>query len=309
VTQATLIEGIHLSKTEGRRVLLDDVSLSVRRGDIYAVVGEEGSGRTTLARTLMGLAVPTTGEARLMGKEVGPRSYRLFERVGFLPDSLPIWSSLSVLGNVERLLGLRGVLDPDASMRALGRVGLDSRAEQSASALGDDDRRLLGLAQAIAHDPELLVLDEPTRGLGGAERRTVVELLRALAVERQVTMLVCTRVADGLIELATHVGIVRAGRMVDEFDRDGLRERGREHIEIVVSDPARAALVLEERLGHTDFAVCQENLIRVYMPARRAGELNAALVDADIGVSRLAVNEGSLDALLERLASSDGDVA
>ncbi len=307
MTETTLIEGIHLSKTVGRRVLLDDVSLSVKRGDVYTVVGEEGSGRTTLARILVGLAVPTTGEARLMGQEVGPAAYRLFERVGFLPDDLPIWGSLSVLGNVERLLGLRGVSDPDAAIRALGWVGLDARAEQSASTLGDDERRLLGLAQAVAHSPELLVLDEPTRGLGGAERRCVVEMLRSLAVERQVTMLMCTRVADGLIELATHVGIVRGGTMVDEFDREGLRERGREHIEIVVSDPGGAAVVLEEQLGHTDFAVCQERLIRVYMPAHRAGELNAALVDANITVSRLAVNEGSLDDLLERLASTDGD--
>jgi ABC-type multidrug transport system ATPase subunit len=307
VTRAALIEGVHLSRTQGRRALLDDVSLEVRRGDMYALVGEEGSGRTTLARILVGLAQPTTGEARLMGAEVGPQSYRVLERVGFLGDDLPIWGGLSTRGNVQRLLDLRGISDPDTADRALARVGLETHAEQSASSLGDDARRLLGLAQAIAHDPELLVLDEPTRGLGGAERRTVVGLLRTLAVERQVTMFICTRVADGLIELATHVGILRDGRLVDRFDREGLRERGREHVEIVVSDPARAAVVLEEQLGHSDFAVCQDNLIRVYMPARRAGELNAALVDEGIAVSRLAVNEGSLDALLERLARPEDE--
>jgi ABC-2 type transport system ATP-binding protein len=212
---------------------------------------------------------------------------------------------MSVRRDVETSLALAGIRDAQAAHHALTLVGIDSHAEERASSLSDDDRRLLGIARAIAHSPELLVLDEPTRGLGGVERRRILDLLRMLSVEREVTMIVATRVADGVVDLASRVGVMRGGSLVAEFDREGLRERGREHIEVVVSDPPRAALVLEEQLGLTHFAVCQEQLIRIYVPASRIGDINAAFVAEGIEVTRLTVNEGSLEDLLERLSSGE----
>jgi ABC-2 type transport system ATP-binding protein len=302
-----VIEAIRLSKTQGRRILLDDVSLSVTRGDLYALVGEERSGKTALLRAFVGLARTDTGVARIMGEVAGPSAYRVFQRVGFLSAEPSARRGLSVLGDVEASLSLVGAREPEAARRALALVGLDGLADKPAQALGDDSRRLLGIARAIAHSPELLVLDEPTRGLGGAERRCVLDLLRMLSVEREVTILVATRAADGLVEMASRVGVMRSGRLVAEFDREGLRERGREHVEVVVSDPPRATLVLEEQLGLTDFAVCQEHLIRVYVPGARIAEINSALVAAGIEVTRLAVNAGTLEELLERLAHTGSD--
>jgi ABC-type multidrug transport system ATPase subunit len=305
---AALIEAIRLSKTQGRRILLDDVTLQVARGDFYALVGAAGSGKTALLRALVGLAIPDTGSARIMGELAGPSVYRVFERVGYLPADPPVRRGMSVRRDIETGLSLVGVRDPEAAGRALALVGIDGLAEEPASSLSDDDRRLLGVARAIAHSPELLVLDEPTRGLGGVERRRITELLRTLSVERKITMLVATRVADGVVELASRVGVMRGGKLVVEFDRDGLRERGREHVEVIVSDPPRAALVLEERLGLSDFAVCQEHLIRIYVPGSRISEINTALVAEGIEVTRLAVNSGSLEDLLEQL-STEGAIS
>jgi ABC-type multidrug transport system ATPase subunit len=300
-----IIEAARLSKTRDRRVLLDDVSLSVARGDLYALVGEANSGKTALLRVLVGLAVPDTGSARIMGEVAGPDAYRVFERVGFLPGDPPVRRGMSVLRDVETGLSIAGVRDPEAARRALSLVGIEDLADQPAHSLTDDNRRLLGIARAIVHSPELLVLDEPTRGLGGVERRRILDVLRVLSVEREVTMIVATRVADGVVELASRVGVMRGGSLVAEFDREGLRERGREHIEVVVSDPPRAALVLEERLGLTDFAVCQERLIRIYVPGSRISEINSALVADGIEITRLAVNVGTLDELLERFSSGE----
>ena len=302
---SVLIEATRLSKTHARRILLDDVSLSVSRGDFYALVGDAGSGKTALLRALVGLAIPDTGSARIMGELAGPGAYRIFERVGFLAADPPARRGLTVRRDIETSLSLAGVRDAQAAPRALSLVGIDSLAEQPAHSLSDDDRRLLGIARAIAHSPELLVLDEPTRGLGGVEQRRVLDLLRTLSVEREITMMVATRVGDGVVGLASRVGVMRGGKLVAEFDRDGLRERGREHVEVVVSDPPRAALVLEERLGLTDFAVCQDRLIRIYVPGNRSSEINAALVAEGIEVTRLAVNAGSLEDLLERLSSGE----
>lgn len=304
--RATLIEATRLSKTKGKRVLLDDVSLHVDRGDFYALAGNAGSGKTALVRAMVGLAVPTTGNVSIMGIPSGARAYRVFERVGFLPADPPVRRGLSVQRDLEVSLTLAGVTDPRAVDRALTLVGLETRAHENTSSLGDDDRRLMGIARAIAHSPELLVLDEPTRGLGGVERRRIIALLQMLSVERQVTIVASTRVADGLVDSASRVGVIRAGRLVQEFNREDLHEQGREHVEVVVSDPAHAAVVLEEHLGCTDFAVCQERLIRIYLPGHRAAEVNAALVAKGVSVTRLAVNTGSLEDLLERLAAESG---
>jgi ABC-2 type transport system ATP-binding protein len=305
MTSSPIIEASRLSKTQGRRLLLDEVSLSVARGDLYALVGEANSGKTALLRALVGLARPATGSARIMGEPAGPGAYRVFERVGFLSADPPVRRGLSVRRDVETSLSFAGVREPEAARKALSLVGIEDLAELPAHSLTDDNRRLLGIARAIAHSPELLVLDEPTRGLGGVERRRVLDLLRMLSVERQVTMIVATRVADGVVELASRVGVLRGGHLVADFDREGLRERGREHVEVVVSDPPRAARVLEERLGLTDFAVCQERLIRIYVPGSRIGEINAAMVAEGIDVTRLTVNAGSLEELLERLSSGE----
>jgi ABC-type multidrug transport system ATPase subunit len=305
VSSSSLIEAIRLSKTKGRRIVLDDVTLSVARGDFYALVGEAGSGKTALLRALVGLAIPDTGSARIMGELAGPSAYRVFGRVGFLPGDPPLRRSLSVRRDVETSLSLAGIREPEAATRALSLVGIGDLAGQPAHSLTDDNRRLLGIARAIAHSPELLVLDEPTRGLGGVERRRILDVLRMLSVEREITMIVATRVADGIVELASRVGVMRGSSLVAEFDREGLRERGREHVEVVVSDPPRAALVLEERLGLTDFAVCQEHLIRIYVPGSRISEINSALVAEGINITRLTVNAGSLEDLLERLSSGE----
>jgi len=298
-----VIEARRLSKSVGRRRLVDDVTFSVRRGNVYGLVGADGAGKSAVARMIVGLAVPTTGEAGLLGRTMGPGAHRVFERVGFLPDEAACWMGLSVRRNVESWLRLVGVRDATAARRALDRVGLSHVAERRASLLDDDERRLLGLARAIAHSPEVLVLDEPTRGLGRAQRRLVLDLLAELVVQRGVTVLVCAHVAEGVTDLAEHVGILAEGRLVEELDREALRERGRAHVEVVVGDPGRAAMVLEERLQCRDYAVCQDDLIRVYVDGDRAGEVNAALQAEGVTVSRLAVNEGSLEDLLERLAS------
>lgn len=308
MTHTPVIEAIRLTKAHGRRQLLDEVSLSVARGDLYALVGGAGSGKTALLRALVGLSYPDTGSALIMGQAPGPNAYRVFQRVGFLSADPPVRRGVSVRCDVQTSLSLAGIVDPGVADRTLSLLGIQDLAEQPTSSLGDDDRRLLGIARVIAPSPELLVLDEPTRGLGGLERRRVLDLLRMLSVEREITMIVATRVADGVVESASHVGVLRGGRLVAQFDREGLRERGREHVEVVVSDPPRAALVLEERLGLTDYAVCQERLIRIYVPGTRASEINSALVADGIEVTGLSVNAGALVELLERL-SGEGEAS
>ena len=135
------------------------------------------------------------------------------------------------------------------------------------------------------------------------------QLVERLARDRGVTVFMCTHVRATIAAVATRVGILREGRLTQEVSRGEIAARSRAHLEVVVSDAARAAWLLEETLGITDFAVCEEDLIRVYGGLGRAAEVNSCLQDDGLAVSRLTRNEETLDEFLTRLTDGGGEHA
>jgi ABC-type multidrug transport system ATPase subunit len=278
----------------------------VRRGDVYALVGGHGAGKTVVVRLLLGLVRPTGGDTELLGARVRPDAVRLFERVGYVDETPEFHPPLTVQENLDlqrRLLGLR---DPGVVDSALGEAGAERVRDRKAGRLTAGERRRAGIARALLAQPELLVLDEPTRDLDAAGVRDVSRLVERLSSERGATVLMCTLADAAIASTATRLGILRAGRLAQEISRSEIAARSRAHVEVVVSDTARAAWLLEEELGITDFAVCEEGLIRVYGGLGRAAEVNSTLLDDGVEVSRLTRNEETLQEFLERLIADDG---
>jgi ABC-type multidrug transport system ATPase subunit len=298
-----VIAARRLAKTFGRRRAVDDVSFEVRPGELLALVGRDGAGKSTTMRMLVGLLEPTTGEAELLGRPVGPDAYRVFERVGFASQEPGFRRGLTVRHSLDLHRRLLGVTDEGAVDRVLAAVGAQSVADDRVGDITDDERRLVGVARSLLHDPEVLILDEPLRGLGRAMAATISDLVERLVLERGTAIVMTAHASEGALGPASHVGVMHDGRIVGLFGKKELRERGRHHLEIVVSDTARASVVLEHELGVADFAVCQGGLVRVYVPGERAAQVNAALQDAGVGISHLSVNQESLSDLIERLAS------
>jgi bacitracin transport system ATP-binding protein len=284
-----------LTKHFGKVKAVEDLNLTVRRGDIYAFLGRNGAGKTTTIRMMLALARPTDGYVEILGYRMKPNVVRAFERIGSMVETPGAYGNLTVRENLEMqrsLLGLRGKqwVDEVIEMCDLGQY-LDRQAGKLS--LGNKQR--LGLGRALLHKPEVLILDEPTNGLDPVGIADIRNLLTRLAAERGITVFLSSHILAEVQKLATTIGIIHEGRLLEEIDYEELRRRNREYLELTVSDAKRASWVLEEQLELKDFAVREGNVVRVYSDFDRATDINTALITAGVAVAGMRMSEENLE--------------
>ncbi len=234
---APVVASHGLSKRFGRVVAVDDIDLRVGEGDIYAFLGLNGAGKSTTIRMLLGMVRPSAGRAELFGLPVRADAPDLWRRVGHLVEVATAYPELSVRENLEVARRLHGA--SRARLEAvLERLGLGTYRDRRARALSLGNLQRLALARALLHEPRLLMLDEPINGLDPAGVVEVRELLRALARDEGVTVFLSSHILSEVERLATRVGVVHRGRLVEELDLDGLERLRRRRVVVGVSDPA-----------------------------------------------------------------------
>lgn len=284
-----------LTKVYAGRRAVDNLNLSVSQGEIYGFLGRNGAGKTTTIRMILGLVKPAAGYAEILGQRVSQSHPEIHERTGNIIETPGFYGNLSVYDNlnVHRLmLGLRGT---GCITQALEAVGLENERRKKARALSQGMRQRLGLARALLNQPELLILDEPTNGLDPIGIREMRTLIKRLAEERHITIFMSSHILSEVQQLATRIGVINEGRLIEEVSYDELRRRSRTYLEIKVSDPAKAVWVLEERFEFHDYSVHEDNCIRVYEGLDRAGEVNLALVQNGVLVQSISMNEETLE--------------
>jgi ABC-2 type transport system ATP-binding protein len=227
-----------LSKRYGGTVLaVDGVDLRVARGEIYALLGLNGAGKSTTIRILLGMITPTAGHAELFGERVWADASGLWRRVGHLVETATAYPELTVRDNLEVARRLQGVTDRGAVGRALERLALGPYADRRAGTLSLGNLQRLALARALLSAPELLVLDEPANGLDPAGVIEVRELLRAMAHDRGVTVFLSSHILAEVDRLATRVGILHRGRLLEELDSAALARHRDERLEVAARRP------------------------------------------------------------------------
>lgn len=286
---------------------VENLALTVRRGEVYAFLGRNGAGKTTTIRMMLALAKPTDGWVEILGQRMVPNAVRAFERIGSMVETAGSYGNLTVRENLEmqrNLLGLRRThwVDEVIEMCDLGEY-LDRRADTLS--LGNKQR--LGLGRALLHKPEVLILDEPTNGLDPVGIADIRNVLKQLSSERGITVFLSSHILSEVQQLATRIGIIHEGRLLEEIGYDDLRQRNREFLEFTVSDPKRSAWVLEEKCGVTDFSVREEGSVRIYREFERADEFNRALVEAGVGISSMRMSEESLEDHFVKLTGPGAD--
>lgn len=211
-----------VSRWYGDTVALADVSFSVGPG-VTGLLGHNGAGKSTALKLCGGFSRPSAGTVRVLGADL-LRDQRPYARIGIAHDREGLWPHLSAAATVATLARLRGVRDPDAAARrALGLVGLADQADRRVGGFSHGMRQRVKLAQALAHDPEVLLLDEPLNGLDPGQRRTVVELVRHLGEEGR-TVLVSSHVLHEVERMAPRVLVLVDGRLVARGTTAGIRE-------------------------------------------------------------------------------------
>ncbi len=208
-----------LVKRYGDVTAVDGLSLRVARGEIYAFLGLNGAGKTTTIRMLLGMVKPTAGEACVLGMNVGVGGKKPWASVGYLVETADAYPELSVRENLEAMRRLRPGADPKAVDLAIERLGLAAYADRRAGTLSHGNGQRLGLAKALMHNPELIILDEPANGLDPVGIVEIRNLLTELAHERGVTVFMSSHILGEVSRLVHRIGIIHQGRLLQDESR------------------------------------------------------------------------------------------
>ena len=275
----TVVEITDLRHRYGERIALAGVSLSVRRGELFALLGPNGGGKTTLFRILSTAMAPQEGRVRVLGCDLPAAGHEVRRRLGIVFQTPALDGKLTVAENLfhhGRLYGMDGTAIRERTARLLDRFGVADRAGDRVETLSGGLARRVELARALLHDPELLVLDEPTTGLDPGARREFADHLRSLRDRDRVTILLTTHVLEEA-DRADRVGVVHGGSLVALGTPGELkRSVGGDVVVVESDDPGALRPRLESRLGITARLV--DHQLRI--ERSRGHELVRELVDA-----------------------------
>lgn len=303
---STVIETRNLTKQYGAQTSVNRVNLHLRPGRIYGLLGRNGAGKTTTMKLLLGLTRPTAGEVFLFGMPLPGNEKKILPRVGSLIESPGFYPNLTGTENLKIFAALRGIPRSGAIREALDLVGLPYRDKKLFSQYSLGMKQRLAIALAVMHDPELLILDEPTNGLdpiGIAEIRT---FLRSLCRERGKTILISSHILSEISLLADDVGIIDHGVLLEEESLAELEAKNGRYIHLTVSDAAQAARLLETRLHTTAFRVEDARSLRILDLDLPLPDIARTMLAGGLALYDLHLCEDTLEDYFKRVTGGEG---
>lgn len=301
-----VIETKQLTKVYGEQDVVKAVNIHVKKGRIYGLLGRNGAGKTTIMKMILGLTPITSGKVDVFGQDIKGREKQVFPRIGAIIETLGFYPNLTGTENLEIFAKLRGTVGPNAVKKALEVVGLPYKDKKLFSKYSLGMKQRLGIANAILHDPELLILDEPTNGLdpiGIAEMRNFI---KELSVERGKTILISSHILSEIALLADDIGIIDHGLLLEENSMKELKKKNRKYILLQVSDVSKAALILEHQFHLVDYSVHDDQTLRIYDTCLDMAEINKALIVQDIAVISSQVCNDTLEDYFKKITGGEG---
>ncbi|MCX6360356.1 MAG: ABC transporter ATP-binding protein [Armatimonadetes bacterium] len=310
-----MVEVDRLTKYYGNHVAIEDVSFSVAEGEILGFLGPNAAGKTTTMRIVTGFMPPTGGTARVAGFDVVRQPLEARRRIGYLPEQVPMYDDMSVRDFLAFCARLRGVSGSAVAARVrtvMDATQIAERADSLILKLSKGFRQRVGIAQAMVHDPPILVLDEPTVGLDPRQIVEVREMIRGLRDSH--TVILSTHILSEVQMLCDRIVIINEGRVtaVDTPENLTARLRGNQRVTLVVRGPAEAVTQalsatpgvasvhrhpLEEGVGRYDLEAAAETDIRE--------PVAACVVAAGWGLREMGSVEMSLEDVYIRLTADD----
>lgn len=282
-----------LCKDYKRFRALDELSMHVPKGAIYGFVGKNGAGKTTLIRLICGLQKPTSGTYTLYGtKHTASGISKARRRMGAVVESPSIYLDMTARENLEEQYRILGLPSLDGLEELLELVGLSNTGKKKAKNFSLGMRQRLGIAIALAGDPDFLVLDEPVNGLDPQGIIEMRELILKLNRERRITVLISSHILDELSKLATHYGFIDRGHIVKEVSAKELEEAGRKCIRVEVSDSKALARTLDRM--KIEYEIISENEADLYAKIN-VSELALALANEQCEIFAMQERDESLE--------------
>lgn len=300
-----IIETKNLTKQYGSQKSVDGLTIHVKPGRIYGLLGRNGAGKTTTMKMLLGLTKPTSGEVKIWGKPLQGNEKELLPRIGSLIESPGFYPNLTGTENLGIFAALRGVSN-QAVKDALDLVGLPYKDKKLFSQYSLGMKQRLAIALAVMHDPELLILDEPINGLDPIGIAEVRAFIRELCDERGKTILISSHILSEISLLADDIGIIDHGVLLEEESLAQLEQKSSRHIQFTLSDTAQAARILERDFQENHITIQDSHNLRLHNLELPVGKLVTAFVKNGVEVSQAAAVEESLEDYFKRVTGGEG---
>jgi ABC-2 type transport system ATP-binding protein len=296
----------NLSKHYGKLKAVDNVSINVQKGEIYGFLGLNGAGKTTTIKMLLGLIRPISGNSYLNGRIVNPGNSDMWKDVGYLVEVPYSYPDLTVRENLEIIRRLRFINDTDPVDKIIDTLKLGQYRDVVARNLSLGNSQRLGIAKALIHHPAILLLDEPANGLDPAGIVEIRELLKDLALNHGVTIFISSHILGEISKLATRIGIIHEGSLVQESSISEMEKLRKHCLEIRTKDLNATYNILESR-GYT-VKRSENGTLEVTGNEALSQPENIAvmLVQSGYAPSLLKVEEENLEAFFLRMIKTKG---
>lgn len=304
IDQPIVIRTHGLTKRFKKLTSVDDLDMQVRRGEVFGFLGPNGAGKTTAIALLLGLLRPTAGTAEVMGHDIRRQPAHALRRVGALVEAAfyPYLSAQDNLWVMAQMSG--GGVSRRRIDEMLELVGLANRAGDKFRTFSTGMKQRLGLAAALVHDPELLILDEPTHGLDPAGMLQIRDLIRHLSREQSKTVFLSSHLLHEVEQVCDRVLILNRGKTIAAGRVEEILEQGG-RIEIRVNRPERAQEALRELDWVDGVSLCDE-VLYVAAPSERAADLTAALAARELYPHGIRITERSLESFFLDVTAGPG---
>ncbi|ARS48182.1 ABC transporter ATP-binding protein [Ectopseudomonas hydrolytica] len=305
-----MIDIRNLTKRFAQHTAVDDLSFQVQPGEVLGFLGPNGAGKSTTMKMLTGFLAPTSGTASILGCDIQTQTLEAQRQIGYLPEGAPCYGDMTVRGFLDfiaEVRGFRGAEKKQRVQRAVEQVELEKVLEQSIETLSKGFKRRVGLAQAILHDPRVLILDEPTDGLDPNQKHQVRQLIQGLA--RDKIVIISTHILEEVTALCTRAVVIAQGRLLADGTPLELESRSRYHQAVtLVADEAldQAALAALPGVAGVEENAREHSLSVLAQPGEVIfPQVNALIAERGWKVKELNVERGRLDEVFRTLTRGE----
>ena len=302
-----ILQTNRLSKKIGSKMLVTDVDIHIRKGEIYGFLGPNGAGKTTVMKMITNLWKPASGTIELFVERLTPKSYDVLKRMGSIIEFPVFYDHMTGRENLQLHCEYMGYYNTGSVENAMQMLNLTDAADQPVRNYSLGMKERLGIARAVMCKPELLILDEPTNGLDPAGMKQIRDLLKMLSSEYGITIMISSHILSEVESIADTVGIIHHGRMMKEIRMQDIEETNLNYVEISVTDENKAAYVLAEMLKLHNFKVFDNGKIRIYDHSVSTQQLTKTLALNDVEVMGIGKKAETLEDYFLKLTGEGND--
>lgn len=297
-----ILKTYDLSKKYNNKFVVDKINIKIKKGDIYGFLGQNGAGKTTTIAMIMGLLKPTSGEIEIFNENIKNKNRKLYSKVGSLVENAGFYSKLTAFENLNIQCKMMMIQDNSVVKECLKLVGLSGFEKKRVCEFSLGMRQRLGIARALINQPEFLILDEPINGLDPIGIKEVRELIVDLNKRREITFLISSHILSEMEQMATNIGIISKGKLIEEIDFDTFIKKSNGYISIVLKSNNNIEDFLKNKLNISNFIIDGER-INIFSNELPIEIINKKLNEEDFYVKEIIYKKESLEEFFVNLTS------